>query len=236
MKLIEYCPRAYVINLPERTDRRRMIIRELEKPDSPLSPDQVEFFPGIRPDDPGEFKNIGIKGCFLSHLAILKKAKEDNLPNILILEDDLCFSRELKPHQDALIDQLSQSNWGLVYFGHRLKLEATDTVKLIPYSGPIETTHFYGVNAVIFDSLIEFLEGLLQRPAGHPDGGPMFIDGALSTFRRKNPDVLTWVASPTLGMQQSSRSDLTTNRLDSITFLRPFMGFLRTIKKQLASK
>ncbi|WP_413164296.1 glycosyltransferase family 25 protein [Capilliphycus salinus ALCB114379] len=236
MKVIEYFPRAYVINLPERTDRRRMIMAQLEKPDSPLTPDQVEFFAGIRPDDPGEFKNIGIKGCFLSHLAILKKAKEDNLPNILILEDDLGFSPQFKPHQDQLIEQLSQSNWGFVYFGHRLKLEATDTVKLIPYSRPIETTHCYGVNAVIFDRLIEFLEGLLQRPAGHPDGGPMFIDGALSTFRRKNPDVFTWVASPTLGIQQSSRSDLTTNRWDRISFVRPVMGMLRTIKNQISSK
>ena len=56
-----------------------------------------------------------------------------------------------------------------------------------------------------------FMEELQQRPPGHPDGGPMHIDGAYSTFRVQNPDVVTLIASPNLGWQRSSRSDVTPN-------------------------
>ncbi|MEB3283141.1 MAG: glycosyltransferase family 25 protein [Lyngbya sp.] len=234
MKLIDYFERAYVINLPERTDRRQLITQELEKAEIPLTPNQVEIFPAIRPDDAGEFPSIGARGCFLSHLSILKKAKLEGVKNLLVMEDDLTLSPQFNTHQETLINQLSQKNWGFVYFGHKLNLNSSDEVKLVPHISSVVTAHFYAVNGHIFESLIQFLETLLQRPGGHLEGGPMHVDGAFSTFRRKNPTIPTWVASPSLGGQRSSRSDITPNKFDDFPVLRPFIDIARNTKNQLA--
>ncbi len=233
MKLIDYFERAYIINLPERTDRRQMITKELKKAEIPLMPNQVEIFPAIRPDDAGKFPSLGARGCFLSHLSILKKAKREGVKNLLVMEDDLTISPQFKTHEKLLINQLRPKNWGFVYFGHQLNLDSSDEVKLLPNSSPIVTAHFYAVNGHILEPLIQFLETLLQRPAGHPDGGPMHVDGAFSTFRGKNPEVLTLVASHSLGGQRSSRSDITPNKLDRFLVLRPLIEIARSIKNKL---
>jgi GR25 family glycosyltransferase involved in LPS biosynthesis len=68
------------INLDKRTDRREEIETELAK--CSLS---GERFAAIE-------RRPGIVGCGYSHLAVLKMAKERNLPEILILEDDFMLS------------------------------------------------------------------------------------------------------------------------------------------------
>jgi glycosyl transferase, family 25 len=239
MKIKNFFDRVYVVNLPERTDRRKTIALELEKAGLPLTPDQIEIFPAIRPDSAGEFPNIGARGCFLSHLAILKQAKKDGLSNILIVEDDLVISNLFKQQEEALVDQLQQTDWGFVYFGHSVKAQKVTVgqpkAKLQPFTGSFQTTHFYGVNSTIFDRLIEFLEAVQQRPEGHPDGGPMHVDGAYNHFRSQNPEILTLLAFPNLGTQENSRSDITPSWRDRAPVVRNLMGVARVGKVWLNS-
>jgi glycosyl transferase family 25 len=68
------------INLEKRTDRKEHIENELKKFNLPF-----ERFNAF------ETKGMGILGCGYSHLGVLKKAKEMNYKNILILEDDFMF-------------------------------------------------------------------------------------------------------------------------------------------------
>lgn len=232
MQFKNFFERVYVVNLPERTDRRKLIVAELEKVGLPLTPDQVEIFPAIRPDSAGDFPSIGARGCFLSHLAILKQARQDRLSNVLIVEDDLAISEEFQHQEASLIEQLQQTDWGFVYFGHSHSQgsEGKDPTLLQPLLGTLRTTHFYGINGGIIDSLVEFLETVKQRPAGHPDGGPMHVDGAYTHFRAKYPDVLTLVASPVLGWQQSSRSDITPGWFDRTPIFKDLLGAARISK------
>ena len=95
------------------------------------------------------------------------------------------------------------------------------------------TTHFYAVNGRIFDRLLRFLEELQRRPPGHPDGGPMHLDGAYSTFRDQNPDVVTLIASPNLGWQRTSRSDITPKWWHRVPGLRPLAVAAITSKTRL---
>ena len=230
MKLIDFFERAYVINLSDRKDRRRMMVQELKKIEMPLTPNKTEILSAIRPDDAGEFPSVGARGCFLSHLAILKRAKEDRLGQVLIMEDDLTISGRFKTHQESLIDQLRRTDWGFVYFGH-MEAGASSPVTLRLFSGPMLTTHFYGINGVIFDRLLSFLEELQRRPGGHPDGGPMHIDAAYSTFRAQNPDIITLIASPNLGWQRSSRSDISCNNwFDQVPIFKQLVGVARAGK------
>jgi hypothetical protein len=227
MQLIDFFDRAYVINLPDRKDRRRMIVQELKKIGMPLTPNKTDIFPAIRPDDAGAFPSVGARGCFLSHLAILKQAKQDCLDRVLIMEDDLTISGRFKTNQEILVEQLRQKDWGFVYFGH-VEPGAADPVTLRPFSGVIITTHFYGINGAIFDRLLSFLEEVQRRPAEHHNGGPMHLDGAYSTFREQNPDVVTLIASPNLGWQRSSRSDISDNKwFDQVPGFKQVVGAVR---------
>jgi glycosyl transferase family 25 len=78
--MCEHIDKIIYINLNKRTDRREKIEKELN--DFGLS---YERFDAI------ETRGFGILGCGLSHLGVLKLAKERNYENILILEDDFTF-------------------------------------------------------------------------------------------------------------------------------------------------
>ncbi|MBW3586846.1 MAG: glycosyltransferase family 25 protein [Cyanobacteria bacterium 0813] len=230
-KITDYFQGVYAVNLPERKDRRQLIVKELEEAGMPLMPHKVEIFPAIRPDEAGGFPSIGARGCFSSHVAILKQAKQQGLSNILIVEDDLEISPKLRAHQAVIVEQLCQQDWDFVYFGHVEEVENKSPVALVPFSEGVMTTHFYAVNGRIFGRLLRFLEEVQQRPPGHPDGGPMHIDGAYSTFRSQNPDVVTLIASPNLGWQRSSRSDIYPNAwFDRVPGIWQLAGAARTTK------
>lgn len=234
MKIIDFFERAYVINLPERKDRLRDMKRELEKVEMPLYSEKVYLFPAIKPDIADPFKSIGIKGCFLSHYTILKEARDKNLNNVLIMEDDLAISSDFSQYTEIILTQLTQNNWSFVYFGHQLQkqeaIKGSIGQKLYPYYEAIRTAHFYGVNGTILNSLVTFLELVQQRSPGHPDGGPMNLDGAFSTFRKQNPHLLTLVAVPSLGGQRSSRSDLSPQWFDTVPGINRIINQARKLK------
>ncbi|EKQ70229.1 glycosyltransferase involved in LPS biosynthesis [Leptolyngbyaceae cyanobacterium JSC-12] len=208
MKTLDFFQRAYIINLPERKDRRKATEKELQKVGMQIAPGRLEFFSAIRPDHPDGFPSIGARGCFLSHLQILKQARDAGLTNVLVMEDDVFMDDSFPIFEDALIEQLRQEAWGFAYFGYPTMQPLTSPVKFVPFYESMLTTHCYGVNASILDRLITFLEELQQRPPGHPDGGPMHLDGAYNMFRERNPDILALRTSSCLVAQRSSRSDV----------------------------
>jgi hypothetical protein len=236
MKFRDYFDRVFIINLPERTDRRAEILGELQG--AGLEPEQgrIEFFPAVKVTEAAGFRNAGYHGCFRSHLGVLKQARAAGARNVLVFEDDATISPRFRQDEEALVEQLQATDWGFAYFGHALEEPPAPRTVLRPCADPILLAHFYAVNAPVFDRLIDFMEKVLQRPPGHPDGGPMSPDGALSFFRERNPDVLTLVTSPNLSHQRSSRSDLAPRWFDSVALVRPMVGLLRKIKRQLKKK
>jgi len=81
----------------------------------------------------------------------------------------------------------------------------------------------------VLPELVRFLDSAPLRPPGHPDGGPMFPDGALSFFRAKHPEIVTLAAAPSMAFQRASRSDLTPRWFDRIPGLRETAGILRSL-------
>lgn len=199
---------SYIINLPERSDRRQDMRQELKRLGLSELSERVKFFPAIKPTDPDNFPSIGARGCFLSHLEILKQAKAQNLSNLLIMEDDLSFSRFLTEREDEIMNELHCSDWDIAYLGHCADLVPGEGGIFRRYFESLRQSHFIAFNKQAIAQMVDFLEKLLSRPAGHPDGGPMHVDGAYSTFRRQNPGVITLVASPSLGFQRPSPSNI----------------------------
>lgn len=235
MDIKAFFDRTYIVNLPSRADRRKWITAELKRVGLELTPGKIEIFPAIRPDHPGGFTSIGARGCFLSHLEILRKAQRDGLANVLVIEDDLAISNLLKTYEESLVEKLQVSDWGFLYLGHCHEFEKQPDhgFSLESFNGPLQTTHFYAVNGWVIPKLIEFLEQILQRPPGHPDGGPMHVDGAYSRFREKYADMITLIASPSVGFQASSRSDITTSWVDEVFILKNVSSAARKVKLHL---
>ncbi|MDY6937439.1 MAG: glycosyltransferase family 25 protein [Cyanobacteriota bacterium] len=233
MKFIDFFDRTYVINLPEREDRRKEMTQELNLAGMPFTPNKVELFKAIKPDSPGPFKSIGFRGVFLSHLTILKTAKAEGFKNVLILEDDLEFRKDFPQYEEAIIAEMMSVDWDILNFGYYCDgysgLESIGSSILKPFSGKIIGTHFYAVNGKVFDRLIDFLEGMLQRPPGHPDGSPMSPDGALNLFDNKFSDVNRLITVPYFGFQRSSPSDITPQWYDRLPVLNFSIGQLKKL-------
>jgi glycosyl transferase, family 25 len=233
MTFREYFERISIINLAERTDRRREMLWELER--AGLSPEvgRIEFFTAIKVPDAAGFENAGYHGCFLSHLAVLKQARDMKVPKVLVFEDDAAISSRFKQDEDSIVEQLRAIEWGIVYFGHGLEGSADRPAVLRPFPDGAPLAHFYAVNGRVLDRLIGFMEKMRQRPAGHPEGGPMSPDGAMHVFLLQNPDVPSHVASPSLGGQRSSRSDLLPKWFDQVPGLRQTASTFRKVKRWL---
>ncbi|WP_448560417.1 glycosyltransferase family 25 protein [Trichothermofontia sp.] len=229
--LLSFFDKSYIINLPERSDRRSEMQQELKMLGAFEPSDRVVFFPAIRPTDQGDFPSLGAKGCFLSHLAVLKEAKSQNLNNLLIMEDDLFFTRFLTKHQTIVVNELQRLSWDLAYLGHEVKLPPRQDKIFHEWLEPLALTHFLSFNQKTIWLLVDFLEEVLRRPGGHPEGGPMHVDGAYSTFRRQNPKIVTLIANPSLGFQRSSSSDVAGYKwFETLPVLRQVIGAARKTK------
>src|SRR5690606_15681426 len=75
MALIDWFDRVYVISLASRTDRRKQMAAMLARAGVEICAGVVEFFDAVRSDAADGFPSPGARGCFLSHLAVLRRAK-----------------------------------------------------------------------------------------------------------------------------------------------------------------
>ncbi len=210
---LEVFDRISIINLPYREDRRREIRQQLTRFGLSLERDPVRLFPAIRPTETGGFPSLGARGCFLSHLGVLQQARAERVRRLLILEDDFDFADGLTERRLAqVLDDLSSRPWAMFYGGHRLQ-QAPDSPsdaacrELAP-SMPVATTHCLGMTERAVAIAVPYLEAILVRPPGHAEGGPMHVDGAYSRLRADYPDLTTYGASPAIGHQRSSRTDI----------------------------
>lgn len=221
-----------IINLPYRADRRAEFSDQLRNIGADLTGTDMAFFPAIRPESSGDFPSVGARGCFLSHLAILREALESGAEKILICEDDLNFSRDFGKRIKQAMTELNAVNWSIFYGFHPKGLTASGgAVTEIPPSFEFECAHFVAFRRPAINALVQYLENMLLRPSGHRDGGPMHVDGAYNWFRSAYPEMRAFAATPSLGYQRSSSTDIADPSLaDRIGILRPLVKYGRQIR------
>jgi glycosyl transferase, family 25 len=214
----------YVINLEERRDRRTEMEDQLRRVGW-----AAQFQHAQRPTSAGGFSSIGAHGCFLSHLATLKRGMNTN-GHILIMEDDLNFVPGFSRIWDEAYKELERKDWSIYYPAHYLGDTSDRGLSLLDPSRSVMCAHFLMINREVVSFVIAQLENMLLRPVGHPLGGPMHVDGAYSTIREQNPSLNTFIFSPSMGIQRSSRSDIRDpNFVDRFEFVRPTLTKLRRL-------
>jgi glycosyl transferase, family 25 len=237
--LVEFFDAAYLINLPERADRRQAAIDALGQIGArvgPGAPGAVEIYPAVKPAERCGFPSAAVRGCFLSHLDCLTRAQRNGCRHVLVMEDDITFSPALPRLTPTLTAWLSAADWDLIYFGHYNTGDIgyadskADSVDLITAPDNIRGAHFYCVSGSILPKLLQHLERIRTGPEGDREFGPMSIDGAYNSFRRVNPGVRVFIAAPQLGWQRFSPSNITPRKIDSVPWLRFVMRSYRSLK------
>nr|WP_314262213.1 glycosyltransferase family 25 protein [uncultured Devosia sp.] len=230
--------RVRIINLKTRTDRRRETSAEFARLGLPVDGGRVAFHEAKRPSDPGGFQTIGARGCFFSHLGILEAALDDGVENVLIVEDDLDFSRDAEHLLPAALGQLATRHWD-VFYGGLLSCSipaecSTDQPLSRASSGNgVMGAHFIAFSRAAVQLAVPYLNAIAKRPPGSPGGGPMHVDGAYSWLRQAHPELETWFASPELGHQRASRTDIhELCFIDRTPFIRDVATLARRMKRK----
>lgn len=97
-------------------------------------------------------------GCKLSHLEIIKKAKEQKYAKILILEDDVEFIGNFR-HIDIALREVDKFSWDIVYLGmNKLKYEKIDSLVFINKVKDGLCTHSYIIHNRAYNKIINILE------------------------------------------------------------------------------
>jgi len=225
-----------IINLRHRSDRRREMATELKRLGLGFDHPQIALFEASRFEDKAGFPSIGARGCFDSHLSILSEALAAGAESVLILEDDLDFVRAIETLAPPALAQLAETDWAIFYGGYEGDAHAQQgsaSIRQVPPQQAVRTTHFVAFRAPAIAAAVPYLQAMLQREPGSPEGGPMHVDGAYSWLRAAHPQLETWVAQPMLGVQRPSRTDIHTLRWhDRVPLVRAAAGAARRLRRR----
>jgi len=176
---------------------------------------RVRFFAAQSFDNAGTFYSIGARGCYDSHLSILREAAQ-NGHSVLIVEDDCDFEPKAVAYD-------LPGDWQIFYGGY-----GPDWVIDPETSDHIEGSHLMGFRGDTVPILAVYLEQLLTRD-DHPS-----VDGAYMWFRREHPEVRTHFAVPCIGNQRQSQTDVGERRFfDRSPGLREAASAARRLRRWL---
>ncbi len=205
----------YVINLPHRTDRRAEAEAELARAGIAAGDSRVVIFPAVRPEEKGAFPSIGARGCFMSHLGVIRDAAANGHGAILILEDDADFTRAFVTEINNAVRAIaSAKDAALIYLGYEPDEDAKPAgaalapLVAVDAAARLKQSHSIIMRRAAFGPVADYFEAMAARAGGDPKGGPMHVDGAYNWFRRAHPDMLTVKAAAPWAVQRASKTDI----------------------------
>lgn len=236
--LLETFDAVLLLNLPDRKDRLQQSFDTLEQL-TPNARSLVEVVPGTRPASAGTFPSIGALGCFQAHLAALRIAQSRGLHTVLILEDDLCITRELHTCWPVVQQDLATQQWDMLSLGFSEPAPPASAPcppgkSLHRTTAPIGLSHCYAMQQPGIARMIAYFETLLTRAPGDPRGGPQHHDGAMYHFFIEHPDAVRLRPHTSLVGQRFSRSDIAGARWFDVDLpvIRPTVNALRTLRNR----
>lgn len=195
--LNDYFDKIYCINLSRRVDRWEECLNEFKKYN--LKVDRFDAIDGSNLHSTSNL-NSGQLGTIQSHLNVLLKAKNDNLKNVLVLEDDIEFDRDFVSSFDEWHSEIPD-DWDIIMFGGNhignnpwspgKLIKVTEHVYRVTYSLAL---HCYAVKNTVYDKLITSLSEM-NTPA----------DNAVAKVQS---EINCYIIRPHLAWQRPSYSDL----------------------------
>jgi len=151
---------CYYINLDRREDRKHQFIERSNTAGisairiSGITPTEQEYQSRTKQPLNSKYRLNEI-GCTLSHQHIIKLAKDNNLENVLVLEDDCVFVKEFKEKATRSIKELASVKWDILYMGGNPEGPATRlTDNLYVTTGRVADTHCIAYNNTIYDTIL----------------------------------------------------------------------------------
>lgn len=229
INLIDYFDKVDIINIQSRSDRKIETEDEFKRHGFTIDGKKASFFKAVTVENAAGFPSKGARGCFLSHLNILKSAIDAGQESQLIIEDDICFIKDISAIQVKIIEQLNEMDWDIVYLGHTLA--SKNEHRFIKVTTKMQESHCYAVNRKCLTRLFNYLECILTREPGHSDGGPMHYDGALNMFIARNPDLKVYYYAKNLAYQRPSATDIHEGaKLEKVVVIKPIIRLYRKLK------
>ncbi len=138
--LKEYFDKIYCINLDRREDRWKETMKELDKWGMT---DEVERYSAVDGSLLENHYNVnnGELGLIETHLKIIKESKDNNYKNVLILEDDIEFTDEIKNINNYF--DILPKKWDILWFGANHNKHMGNKIKLIKPGGWGRTSRVY---------------------------------------------------------------------------------------------
>lgn len=183
---------SFYINLDRRTDRRNEFERERAKMGL-----EVERFPAVS-------HSVPAIGCGLSHLAVLKLARERGYESVCVFEDDFEFLVG-RPELDTILLTLPD-HYDVVMLGWYV-------FDSVPYDGTFNkvldatTGSAYIVHSRFYDTLIQNYEEAANLFQQNPRDPHLYLNDQY--WRRLQPTANWFHTKTRMGRQRPSYSDLT---------------------------
>ena len=153
-----YKIKKYCINLESRPDRKKSVSREFNKAGI-----NVKFWNAIDGSQcsipitcakSSEYNVVGIIGCLMSHIGLIKHAKEHNYEYICIFEDDIALCADFL--ERIKIIEKKNLNFDMLYLGGHFeegKVKATSD-KYFFKADAIAGTYAYILHNTIYDFIL----------------------------------------------------------------------------------
>lgn len=187
----DFFENIYCINLDKRTDRWELAQKEFE---SVGILDRVQRFSAIEHTD-------GRVGVIKSNLALIKQAKENNLENILIFEDDVKFINNPLDVLRSFLENITSISWSMLYLGantHEKLIKLKPNVILLKNA---YAAHSIVYNKIVYNKFIKKYEDL-----DHISSFNDILDVWLDQEVQRKHTVL--MCNPIITTQRESYSDI----------------------------
>jgi hypothetical protein len=195
----------FVINIDDRVDRYDSVLCQLASARAPF--DRVTRVPGFKTEyDPSAVR--GQIGALRSHIETLRRAQAGRHENVLVLEDDFCFTSDLQQH---LTDLAAFFERGYPYWVCLIAtskygaIEPKDDLISLSFQ-PVTNAAGYLLSREGVEKLLPVFEAALERLESK---GDIFADSVDRCWAVLQPSGKFLVFRRKFGFQGSSFSNIT---------------------------
>lgn len=194
---IKNIDKIFYINLEHRLDRKKEIIEQIKKIDPEL--EKTERINAVK-------NKRGEIGCALSHIKCLEKAIENNFDNVLILEDDFDFVKDISfVNQSINLIFKDYSNFDIFLLSANI-IKCKRLNPLVHRALDVQTASGYIINKKFYETLLKNFKYAAKNLQEGGTKEKYSIDITWKELQNEENDFFVLINK--LGLQRASYSDI----------------------------